>query len=379
MEDKKQQENDEIVREPETDKESCQQDAKECSEEKVETTENDKSAEETVDPEGTNPDGITESSDQNKKPEDALNNRADHDVSDDENKINIREVLGKEVTWAAIAALGGAAIVIWNIIRYIFIWGSSFSLYLTTNVPIYLLEQRKNVGFTNFYLVYFTSLIVIMIISFTKYDFLPRIKIQTLTKLIKILYILLLFISAIWFLNLLILRHTPDMDLANKIEYCILCILMFIVSYIIPFMQMIIILTFGRKPGTCKNSVNIDRVMYFFKKYYKDKNPDKETIDLDTELKQLSKSTWMLVGIFCTMAFLLMIYAFIFWGTINTYQLVDQDNRIIVADLGEHYIVQETQYDKNKRKLIVDNSFYYVIDATDEKVKIFRGLYTPKE
>ncbi len=67
------------------------------------------------------------------------------------------------------------------------------------------------------------------------------------------------------------------------------------------------------------------------------------------------------------------------WGTINTYQLVDQDNRIIVADLGEHYIVQETQYDKNKRELIVDNSFYYVIDATDEKVKIFRGLYTPKE
>lgn len=326
MEEKKQQENDEIVREPDIDKESCQQDEKACSEEKVETTENDKSAEE----------------------------RADSD--DNENKINIREAIGKEVTWTAIAALGGAAIVIWNIIRYTFLWASSFVLYTETNVPIYLLEQRKNVGFTNFYLAYFTALILIMIISYTKYNFLSKEKSDRLYKWFRktdkpamIVFGLLIVICSI------IKKSSLDRDLLNKIEYIANHIFLLFLGYVLPFYSSLYIVSLG---CTCNELRELN-------KYGK----------LIEEIKEVYKS----IKIAITVLICLIIVCFFYMCATNPYQLIDQYNRIIIADLGEHYIVQETLYDKNKKMLMADNSFYYVIDAADEKVSILRSFYKAKK
>lgn len=387
MKEKKQQENDEIVREPETDKKSCQQDVKECSEEKVETTENDKSAEETIDSEGMNPDGttkkITESSDQNSKSEDTLNNQDRREVSDDGDiKKKIHEMLGKEVTWTAVAALGGAIIVIWNIIRYIFIWVSSFLLYTITNVPRYLLEQRKNVGFTNLYLAYFTALIVIMIISFTKYNILPEEMAESLQKFLQKIvkpYIIIVILSLVGFFFLI--KCDTYSDLMYIIGYYYVHVDLFLLGYVTPFIYMLVALSLGfERYQLRKLDSLVDGLLYFYKKDIENKNPNKEIEDWFKALKEQpekSNNTFKATKKLSVHIICVMIFCSFFMCSINTYQLVDQYNRVIVADLGEHYIVQEAQYDTSKKKLIVDNSFYYVIDADGEKVSMIRAFYTP--
>ena len=79
-----------------------------------------------------------------------LNKDLDHKKNEIE-KIYLKfpGMLKEEVTWTAVAAIGGAAIVFWNVIKYIIILYNSFMLYGKTNVPMYLLVMRRNISFSS--------------------------------------------------------------------------------------------------------------------------------------------------------------------------------------------------------------------------------------
>ncbi len=49
---------------------------------------------------------------------------------------------------------------------------------------------------------------------------------------------------------------------------------------------------------------------------------------------------------------------------------LDQNNRLIVADLGTQYVVQSTAFDNDDTHLTVDISNYSIIDSTNEVVTI---------
>lgn len=344
MEEKKKQENDDTVHEADT--KPCQQDEKACSEEKAETTENDKPMEETT------------------------------DLDDDENKIDLREVIGKEVTWAAVAALGGAAIAIWNIIRYVFLLFSSYMMHSKTKVPIYLLMMRRNVGFTDGY-VFFATIIALCTLT-NPFRFLNskvRGALGAFSSVLEYVLIIFLFLYLIFYDNH-VFRIAILFKLKSVICYIFPLYIPLSIDYIEFQKERILIQkaekhesvivesnTESSEKHKIKTFGSIEK-MFWFRKivdflfdepvYSDKKNTPRERICLMT--------------ILVTLIFL----GCMSFSSAQTEGLLDQDGRYVVADLGEQYIVQSAAYDSDKYKLTVDTSRYYVIDSNNESVEVIR-------
>ena len=123
-----------------------------------------------------------------------LNKDLDHKKNEIE-KIYLKfpGMLKEDVTWTAIAAIGGAAIVFWNVIKYILILNNSFKLYVKTNVPMYLLVMRRNISFSDAYIFYLTVIAIIYCFVGTKYNPFPRIKGKYLILMGAIFLLIIVF------------------------------------------------------------------------------------------------------------------------------------------------------------------------------------------
>ena len=355
MEEKKIQEEKESIPEFDQDKEPFQENEKVNSEEEIVGNEDKKTTE--------------ESTGENDKAEDGTQSEArEKDTSEKVVSISaLRNMFGKEVTWAAVAALGGAAIVIWNIIRYIFLLCSSYIVHSITKVPIYLLMIRRNVGFTDGYIFYGTIIVLCTLINPLRF-----LNIRVRKKIAEVIS----FCSMIVFLiaSYCIVGDGDSIFLG----YEELIKLKIIFVYISPVVLMPFV-----------DQLYLANELYNLRKRKKPVKHEKATAKsqgmMSEEKKQNQRGNDLLIGIsvikkyitserkiplvihlFC---YVIVIILLIMIRLMPTEGLLDQYGRFIVADLGEQYIVQPATYDYNNHLLMLDTSRYYVVDSGNESIK----------
>lgn len=280
--------------------------------------------------------------------------------------------LGEEVTWTAVAAIGGAIIVLWNIIRYIFTFCSSLHLYYMTKVPLYLLMMRKNQSFTEIDLLYATILVLVMVFSFTS---LNRLSFDKARRLLMISLILTGFFS---FLSILLMHQLFSDIKTNK--YLLLVIVKYTNEYFLPGAYTLVTIGLG---ASYKESKNIqllgstllgkfrEEVIAYLKNEFA--HPEEHLEDLFNYQKRISKNNLILRKVYpWFLGFV--IFLCLHGATITTHCLIDQDNRYVVADLGEVYIVQDTVIDEDNDLISLKTDSYYIIDSKNEQITIYTHL-----
>lgn len=341
MKEKRKHEENKSIPELDQDKEPCQRNEKALSEGQVETTENDKSEENTQNMTkemNTNSPAKQESNSYEKRNKtDGENTKKDkkREIKNIFKKIDFWEIIGQEATWTAIAAIGGGALFIWNAIRYIFLFTSSFGLHHSTNVPIYLLMMRKNVNFSDAYLFYLTSIVIFFLIDPIRFV----VKKKAYRVLLSVVGITVIVLTTVYAFMVVI---NPDIMYRYYDEtYFFYCFITPLCTLLIP---------------------NMSLGVRFFKRIVAGKKfDDYESIFLKYDKRSigfLRICSFFGCGIFIGLLMSLQVYA-----------LLDQNNRYIVADLGERFIVQEASYDRNTHDLVVDTSRYYIIDSNNESVE----------
>lgn len=348
--------------------EPCPENETPCSEEPVQEKEDNKSVKETkVDK--SNPDNENDSH----ASENGLIGKAFSSKT-------IKGMVGKEVTWAAIAAIGGAAIVIWNIIRYTFLLFSSYIMHLWTRVPIYLLMMRKNTSFTDGYIFYVTIIVLFLIANPVKYASMKsRILLHkvcsTIVFVMSVVFLLVLFttpsaVSALFKPE--VYGITRDKTIMWMKYYFSFYSPLFIVRYLI-------------REST--NTIDMDEPVVPEEHIAKSKKESKKKRQI-----KLFKRIKKFFGLFSTSSIitntaprvfvsLLILTSILLLATLPTEGLLDQNSRFIVADLGEQYIVQTASYEQEEYRLILDTSRYFVIDSNKETVEVITisFLNTPQK
>lgn len=232
------------------------------------------------------------------------------------NKLNfLKKLFNNKIMWTAIATICGAIVIVWNIIKYVFILFSSYLLFRKTNVPVYLLMQRKNLSFTDAYVIYATIVTVLMMFTFTGFAPIKRVGRK------KLLFWASIALAFLVVLNLIkvVITHGQVVIFTHFLNT-------FIVSYLAPLLITIAMFLAGNL------NYKSDNLKFAFK--------------------------WIEVA--------LLIILFLFGASNSSYCLLDQDNRFIVADLGESYVVQDVVTDNEY--LYLDTSCYSIVDSTNETV-----------
>ena len=347
--------------------EPCPENETPCSEEPVQEKEDNKSVKETkVDK--SNPDNENDSH----ASENGLIGKAFSSKT-------IKGMVGKEVTWAAIAAIGGAAIVIWNIIRYTFLLFSSYIMHLLTRVPIYLLMMRKNTSFTDGYIFYVTIIVLFLIANPVKYAsmksrILLRKVCSTIVFVMSVVFLLVLFttpsaVSALFKLEVDGITSYKTMMWAK---------------YYLSFYGPLVIAQYLIREST--NTIDMDEPVVQEEHIAESNKESKRKIQIKLfkrikkffDLFSPSSITNTAPRVFVSLLILTLI---LFNATLTTEGLLDQNSRFIVADLGEQYIVQTASYEQEEHTLILDTSRYFVIDSNKETVEVikFSFLITPQK
>ena len=251
-------------------------------------------------------------------------------------EVFLQKILSDDLTWEGIAAICASAIFIWNIIRYITLWGCSLALSLQTNVPAYLLIIRKNQSFTDAYLVYPTLAIILIIAVNIK----PKLK-RILPIFFKIGIFVVIF-SLFLLLAYVIVSKTRTNTFIRDHFYLSSAVLFYIYA-----------------------KFSLPYVMFLFGLTYFDMEEEDQQKTASAALKNIGVVLFIVI-------YLILICS------INTECLLDQEGRAIIADLGDQYIVSETEYDSDKNFLYIDRSKYYVIDSSNETVKVLRCLFDYK-
>ena len=249
-------------------------------------------------------------------------------------EVFLKKVLQDDLSWEGVAAIGTSSIIIWNIIRYLFRWGDSVVLSHFTKVPAYLLFMRKNQNFSDFYIVY-PTIIMIFIIAV---DIKPQ-----LSKKLPGLSLRAVVLIEIFFVLALVFITIADFLTGKYISSHFYLNTLFCVRYSYRFIAPLLVLLI-------------------------------EAGKMDVELEVLGMIRPLVVCYKIVMLFGIYLIS-IFAGAFDSYHLFDQNDRVIVADLGSQYIVQDARFDVNTGNLYVFNSDYYIIDSTNENVKIIRGVY----
>ena len=330
MEEKKIQEEKESIPEIDQDKEPFQENEKVNSEEEIVGNEDKKTME--------------ESTDENDKADDDTQSEAkENDTSEKVLSISaLRKMFGKEVTWAAVAALGGAAIVIWSIIRYFLLLFSSYVLHSKTKVPIYLLMMRRNVGFIDSCVFHVT--IITLCIIMNPYHLLNEKARTVITYIIKCIRVIMAILTGliIGLIIIVILYRIITIDNGGDDLITFLDVVRLVfVPLLIPGIMIYIIFNF-------QNIIDLE--------------PGKPILQTRVGLLLLLK----------TIFFIVIMSLLVVLESSTDEVLLDQDGRVIVADLGEQYIVQSAVYERDKNKLTIDNSRYYVVDSCNESVEVIR-------
>ena len=275
-----------------------------------------------------------------------LNKDLDHKKNEIE-KIYLKfpGMLKEEVTWTAVAAIGGAAIVFWNVIKYIIILYNSFMLYGKTNVPMYLLVMRRNISFSDAYIFYLTAIAIFYCFAGTKYNPFPKIKGKYLIPM-----------GAIFLLIMIFFQSSINLFHLEKYRYFIRGL----GDYLFPLLAIIIVFFYTANENNTQ----------FYKK-----------IDADDEIngfyKELEKNMNSMNRIlfFGQLIIIISAIGLVLSSTaVNHYYQIDQDNRLIVADLGERYIVVDTDYKIDEQVLYIDNSHYNSIDSSFETVRVIENV-----
>lgn len=327
-------------------KELCQENEKALSEGQVETTENDKSEENTQNmTKEMNTDSPTkqESNSSEKCNKTDGENAKQNKKREPENilkKLNFWKIIEKEVTWTAIAAIGAGALFIWNAIRYIFLFTSSFVLHQGTNVPIYLLMMRKNVNFTDASLFYLTFIVIFFLIDPIRFI----VKKKAYRFLLSIVGLIVIVLSSVYGFMII---FNPDIIYRYYDE------IYFFTCFILPLFALLF-----------RNSVSV--IISYMNSHIISCIAEEEP-DFLVKIFRMS-NRWMIniMRIYCLLACSICIGSVM---SVQAYALLDQNNRYIVADLGERFIVQEADYDRNTKTLVVDTSRYYIIDSNNESVE----------
>ena len=281
----------------------------------------------------------------------------------------LKKLLGEEVTWSAIAAIGGALIIIWNIFRYFFSFISSVRLYLLHNIPLYLLMKRHNMPFSDMILLIYTILFIIIIVSFTEYNPYLKMKDKTINRFFLLVTIVgLLGIGFFLFFRIYRHEHPEINHLSSVFERGLF-------GYTYPFLFVPYILLFGKKYIFAKNQykhisekVSIDRKERI--KTWKQKHMFPEEFD-EYYLKQKDVfSTVVTIAEHFRVLIFAVCLLFTLDSTTTPFEYyIDQKNRIIIADLGEQYIVQDAKYTQENEAILIDISHYYVIDSSGENLR----------
>ena len=262
----------------------------------------------------------------------------------------LRNMIGQDVTWTAIATLGGAAIVFWNTIKYIIILNSSYSLYRITRVPMYLLVMRKNTSFTDAYIFYLTVLALMICFSYTKYNVFPVIS----EKYLELMLLLMLLFVA--FVPMTLYHFFP--------EYWFL--IQEIVNFLFPLYLVIFLYFAGatQSPHSIYEE-NDDEI---------EDEEDEEDEEVEDSFYEAYVRRTKRLKLLSHILAIIFAITFILQSTSEDYYyLIDQQDRFIVADLGDRYIVQDAVYTSDERILHIDNSHYYNIDSSNETIRIIEN------
>ncbi len=276
----------------------------------------------------------------------------------------IQGMISKEVTWVAIAAIGGAVIVIWNIIRYSFLLVSSYIMHMITKVPIYLLMMRKNIGFTDGYIFYGTIIVLFLITNPLKYASkkVQRIIENTCNAFITAVLLVLICMMLLedWFgidfYSGFFSQNNTQIQLLQAVKYMYTLILPMLLPLL--FIDTVI----QEDPMVESNKKHRIKQMTWVKYLEKILNKPSECL---MKLKEYRLPFWARMWL----AFIIAM-AWMFLAAQPVEGLLDQDGRFIVADLGDQYIVQPAVYDRDKYTLTIDTSRYYVIDSGKESVEV---------
>ena len=346
--------------------EPCPENETPCSEEPVQEKEDNKSVKETK---------VDKSNPDNENDSHASENGLIGKVFSSK---TIKGMVGKEVTWAAIAAIGGAAIVIWNIIRYTFLLFSSYIMHIWTRVPIYLLMMRKNTSFTDGYIFYVTIIVLFLIANPVKYASLKsRVFLYIISTIIVMGAVMCLVLS-----SLLSSTVNPGLSIFRPETYFITnnyqtdyktgLFLRYLCLLFMPFDAIHLLLSVEIRK-TLKSDEPVVSEEHISKSNKKFKR--KLLIKLFEITSDSSSASYYANIAFRAFVSLLLFAMMLLCAALPMEGLLDQDGRYIVADLGEQYIVQTASYEQEKYELALDNSRYYVIDSNKETVEVIR--FTP--
>ena len=237
--------------------------------------------------------------------------------------------------WTSLASVGAFIIIIWNILKYLYVLIDSLSLQSIVHVPLYLLMSRKNLRFTDLELAFSTFILFLIIFTYTSYNpmafFLKKGK-ENGHPFLPALLLVIILTALIIFAYLLVI---PDFPFAVKQVVSSILSLSFLglVAY--------------RK--------------YFSQNFKLTQNQIIHAILCSLEL---------IVIVF--ILFLLLPEcpynpSLLFSSTPGEI-MIDQNNNVIVADLGDQYIIQDATLDIINHQINIDTSHYSRINNAGEIV-----------
>lgn len=318
---------------------------------------------------------------------------------------SLRKMLGDQVIWGGIAAIGGALIAIWNILRYILTFLSSFFRHLQTNVPVYLLMKGSDHGITDVRLFLSTALVIIIILTFTYPIPVPKRMITYFTFISGMFStFVILIMSAIYFDDIKMLEpryyNDPIIRIFIKTDDSIILYLLFACLMLTIIISGIQYTSTKKEFYSIKNKYlslqgrvsAISQEYRAIKKLYLDNKELEATTDnpvyyeliekrkavlshgqrqkdiaqmlysSGNELRRNKKGTLPLI-VYTVIFFILITYH-------SPYYLIDQNNRIIIADLGDQYVVQEAVIDNGRGIIAVDNTNFSIVNSVNENIKV---------